>query len=147
MFSTSLDAKAFAGQGTEPKAGDFDGPQLTESGLPEVKGDFDWDAKFSGDDDWITEDVPGKIVIDDVTLGAQVAALDKLETAWRKERLTTEYEESKKVGFVGEAELMNSRFAMFFLATGLFTEAVTGVSIPGQVEELLRVAGVIGFDG
>ena len=23
--------------------------------LPEVKGDFDWDAKYGGDDDWITD--------------------------------------------------------------------------------------------
>merc|ERR1712232_1075394 len=72
----------------EAKAADYDDePKLTESGLPEVKGDFDWDAKFGGDDDWITEDVPGKIVLDDVTLAGQVTALDKLETQWRKDRL------------------------------------------------------------
>lgn len=121
--------------------------EKTESGLPELKGDFDWDAKFKDDPDWITEDVPGKIVLDEVTLAKQVTALDQLETKWRKERLQQEYEDSKKVGFVGEAELLNGRFAMFFLVTGLLTELWTGYSIPQQVEEMLRIGGVIGFDG
>lgn len=131
----------------EARAEEYEEPKLTDQGLPELKGDFDWDAKFGGDDDWITEDVPGKIVLDDVTLAKQVTALDKLESQWRKERLQKEYEDSRKVGWVGEAELLNGRFAMFFLVTGLLTELWTGVSLPGQVEEMLRVGGVIGFDG
>jgi Chlorophyll A-B binding protein len=131
----------------EKKADEYEEPKLTDKGLPELKGDFDWDAKFADDEDWITEDVPGKIVLDDITLAKQVTALDKLETQWRKERLQREYEESKKVGFVAEAELANGRFAMFFLLTGLLTELWTGISIPGQVEEMLRIGGIIGFDG
>merc|ERR1712176_1743393 len=63
-----------------------DPPELTEDGLPQLKGDFDWDAKFGGDDDWITENVPGKIVLDDVTLAKQITELEKLEKEWRKER-------------------------------------------------------------
>ena len=132
---------------SESETKDEEGSGKTESGLPEVKGDFDWDAKFKDDPDWITEDVPGKIVLDEVTLAKQVTALDQLETKWRKGRLQREYEESKKVGFVAEAELMNGRFAMFFLVTGLLTELWTGFSMPQQVEEMLRVFGVIGFDG
>ena len=115
--------------------------------LPELKGDFDWDEQFGADDDWITEDVPGKIVLPEVELAAQVVALDKLEEKWRKDRLRQEYEEDRKVGFVTKAETYNGRLAMFFLVTGLLTELWTGVDMPGQVEELLRVSGILGFDG
>lgn len=114
--------------------------------LPELKGDFDWDAKFSGDDDWITENVPGKMVLNEVELAAQVTELTRLEESWRKERAFQEFEEGQTVGWVGNAEILNSRFAMFFLVTGLLTELWTGVSIPGQVEEMLRIGGFIGFD-
>eukprot|EP00980_Cylindrotheca_fusiformis_P005604 scaffold1184_cov132-Cylindrotheca_fusiformis.AAC.25 len=114
--------------------------------LPELKGDFDWDEKFGGDDDWITENVPGKIVLNEVELAKQATALGQLEEKWRKEREIREYESSRKTGFVEGAELTNGRFAMFFLATGLLTELWTGVTIPGQVEEMLRIGGFIGFD-
>jgi hypothetical protein len=114
--------------------------------LPELKGDFDWDEKFRGDDDWITENVPGKVVLNELELAAQISALDKLESQWRKEREIREYEESQNVGFVENAEIINGRFAMFFLATGLLTEYWTGFSMPAQVEEMLRVGGFIGFE-
>lgn len=114
--------------------------------LPEMKGDFDWDAKFGGDDDWITENVPGKIKLNEIQLAEQVKALSELEETYRKRRLQKEYEEYQTVGWVQNAELLNSRFAMFFLAVGLFTEKFTGVSMPGQVEEMLRILGFIGFD-
>lgn len=114
--------------------------------LPEVKGDFDWDAKFGGDDDWITENVPGKIVLDEITLARQVTALNQLEDRYRKIRRQEEIDDYQTVGWVANAETLNSRFAMFFLVVGLLTEAFTGVSIPGQVEEMLRILGFIGFD-
>mmetsp|Transcript_94358 Transcript_94358/g.272750 ORF Transcript_94358/g.272750 Transcript_94358/m.272750 type:complete len:166 (+) Transcript_94358:76-573(+) len=127
---------------------DLEEPKMNPNNpnLPELKGDFDWDAKFGDDDDWITENVPGKVVLNEVDLAAQVTALNKLEEKWRKERQIQEYEESRTVGWVPEAELLNGRFAMFFLATGLLTEYWTGVSMPGQVEEMLRIGGFIGFD-
>jgi len=34
---------------------------------------------------------------------------------------------------------------MFFLVVGLLTEYWTGVSFTGQIEEMLRVTGVIGM--
>ena len=145
-FAAALKATEQDSEGKAEKA-EYEEPKLTEAGLPELKGDFDWDAKFAGDDDWITEDVPGKIVLDEVTLAKQVTALDKLESGWRKERLQAEYEGDKKIGFVEGAEKLNGRFAMFFLVTGLLTELWTGISIPGQVEEMLGVGGVLGFDG
>jgi len=114
--------------------------------LPEVKGDFDWDAKFGGDDDWITENVPGKIVLDDITLAKQVTALSQLEDKYRKERVQDEFEDFQVSGWVVNSELLNSRFAMFFLAVGLFTESFTGLTMPGQCEEMLRILGFIGFD-
>lgn len=131
----------------QKKVDDYEEPQLTELGLPELKGDFDWDAKFKGDDDWITEDVPGKIVLDEVSLAKQATAMDKLEAGWRKERLISEYDDDKRIGWVEGAEKLNGRAAMFFLVTGLLTELWTGYTIPGQVEEMLRIGGVIGFDG
>ena len=94
--------------------------------LPEIQGDFDWDSKFAGDPDWITEDVPGKIVMNEIDLAAQVTTLNKMEEAYKKQRLQKEYEESQTVGWVGSAELLNGRTAMFFLATGLLTELWTG---------------------
>lgn len=115
--------------------------------LPELKGDFDWDARFGGDEDWITENVPGKVVLNEIELAAQVTALNQLEEKWRKERMFEEYEDDRRVGFVEKAELLNGRLAMFFLVTGLLTEYWTGIDIPGQIEEMLRVGGVIGFEG
>ena len=114
--------------------------------LPEVKGDFDWDAKFAGDEDWITENVPGKIVLNEIDLAKQVTSLNQLEEKWRREREMEESQESQLVGFTEEAQLINGRFAMFFLVTGLLTEYWTGVSMPGQVEEMLRTGGFLGME-
>jgi len=116
--------------------------------LPVIPGDYDWDSKYEGDPDWITGSaVPGKAVLNEIELAQQVTALGGLEEKWRKEREMREYEESINVGFVPVAETVNGRFAMFFLVTGLLTEYWTGISLPGQVEEMLRISGVIGFDG
>lgn len=115
--------------------------------LPELKGDFDWDEKFGGDDDWITENVPGKVVLNEIELATQVTALGKLEEKWKKERIEKEYEDGQILGWSDKAQTMNGRFAMFFLIVGLLTEYWTGVTIPGQIEEMLRVGGVIGFEG
>ena len=115
--------------------------------LPELKGDFDWDEKFGGDDDWITDNVPGKRVLNEIQLAAQVTALNKLEETWRKKRANEEYDGARLLGWTKQAEMYNGRFAMFFVVVGLLTELWTGISLPGQVEEMLRVGGVIGFDG
>jgi hypothetical protein len=90
--------------------------------------------------------VPGRGKLSDIELARQATALGGLEDKWRRERDIQEYENSAKTGFVPKAELLNGRAAMFFLVTGLLTEYWTGISIPGQVEEMLRIAGVIGFD-
>lgn len=114
--------------------------------LPALKGDYDWDAAYAADDDWITEDVPGKVVLNDVALAAQATALSSLEDGYRRARKREEYEDARLVGFVGTAEMYNGRFAMFFLVVGLLTEYWTGISIPGQIEEMARVGGFIGPD-
>ena len=54
-----------------------------------------------------------------------------------------QYEAARLLGWTKQAETYNGRFAMFFLVVGLLTEYWTGVSLPGQIEEMLRVAGVI----
>ena len=141
LFESTLSAEEGDAASDEDAPANPDFPNL-----PEVKGDFDWDAKFGGDDDWITENVPGKIVLDEITLAKQVTALNNLEDMYRKQRQEQEVDDYEITGWVGNAELLNSRFAMFFLAVGLFTESFTGVSIPGQVEEMLRILGFIGFD-
>jgi hypothetical protein len=115
--------------------------------LPELKGDFDWDAKFAADDDWLTENVPGKVVLGELELAAQVTALDKLEEKWRKQRQSKEYDAARLLGWTEQAETYNGRYAMFFLVVGLLTEYWTGFSMPEQVEEMLRIGGIIGFEG
>jgi len=141
LFESTLSAEEGDAASDEDAPANPDYPNL-----PEVKGDFDWDAKFGGDDDWITENVPGKIVLDEITLAKQVTALNKLEDTYRKQREEREVDDYEITGWVGNAELLNSRFAMFFLVVGLFTESFTGYSIPGQCEEMLRILGFIGFD-
>jgi hypothetical protein len=114
--------------------------------LPELKGDFDWDEKFAGDADWITEGVPGRGVLGEIELATQVTKLTKLEDKWRNERLDKEFEVERKLGWTERAEMYNGRFAMFFVVVGLLTEYWTGFSLPAQVEEMLRIAGIVGFD-
>lgn len=112
--------------------------------LPTIPGDFDWDSKYAGDSDWLMGDaVPGKRVMNEIELASQITALGGLEEKWRKERLAQEYNDGIQIGWVYKAEVTNGRFAMFFLITGLLTEYWTGISLPGQVEEMLRIAGVI----
>jgi len=116
--------------------------------LPEIPGDYDWDAKYAKDSDWVSDSsqIPGKQVINQVDLARQATALGALEDKWRAERLAAEDLEARNVGWVPKAELINGRTAMFFLVTGLLTEYWTGISLPGQVEEMLRVGGFIGLD-
>jgi hypothetical protein len=116
--------------------------------LPLLKGDFDWDAKFGDDSDWVSDpsEIPGKIVLNELALAKQVTDLGRLEDVYRARRVEAEEANQAQVGFVENAELLNGRTAMFFLVTGLLTELWTGVSMPGQVEELLRVAGLLGFE-
>eukprot|EP00549_Striatella_unipunctata_P013197 CAMPEP_0118693148 /NCGR_PEP_ID=MMETSP0800-20121206/11735_1 /TAXON_ID=210618 ORGANISM="Striatella unipunctata, Strain CCMP2910" /NCGR_SAMPLE_ID=MMETSP0800 /ASSEMBLY_ACC=CAM_ASM_000638 /LENGTH=205 /DNA_ID=CAMNT_0006591327 /DNA_START=199 /DNA_END=816 /DNA_ORIENTATION=- len=128
-------------------SGAGDGKKDRNPSLPELKDDYDWDERYGGDEDWIMGDqVPGRIVLNDIELAEQSAALDALEEKWRNARLDKEYEAGRKVGWVANAEMLNGRFAMFFLAVGLLTEYWTGITIPGQVEEMLRIGGFIGFD-
>jgi len=114
--------------------------------LPALKGDYDWDAEYAADPDWITENVPGKMVLNEVDLAAQVTELSKIEERFRKVRQAEEYEDARIIGWVPMAETYNGRFAMFFLVVGLLTELWTGITIPGQIEEMARVGGFIGPD-
>lgn len=114
--------------------------------LPALKGDYDWDAEYAADPDWITENVPGKVVVNELELAAQVTELTRLEDGYRKVRKQAEYTDARIVGFVPMAETYNGRFAMFFLTVGLLTELWTGITIPGQIEEMARVGGFIGPD-
>lgn len=149
--STSISAQDISEKVKEAAANYEEAPRMNPDRpeLPELKGDFDWDAKFGSEEDWISDqqDIPGKVVLGELELAAQVTALGKLEEKWRKRRVEREYEESRKVGWTALAETWNGRLAMFFLVVGLLTEYWTGITLPGQVEEMLRVGGVIGFEG
>lgn len=79
----------------------------------------------------------------DLQLAEQRKGLSVLEEKWRREREQEEYDNARLLGWTKQAEMYNGRFAMFFLVVGLLTEKWTGVTLPGQIEELLRVAGVI----
>mmetsp|Transcript_20340 Transcript_20340/g.42620 ORF Transcript_20340/g.42620 Transcript_20340/m.42620 type:complete len:168 (-) Transcript_20340:79-582(-) len=81
--------------------------------------------------------------LNDIELAAQRTALTKLEEQWRREREDEEYEAARLLGWTKQAEMYNGRFAMFFLVVGLLTEYWTGVTFPGQIEEMLRVGGFI----
>lgn len=149
--STQLFSSAIpAGEELKKKAAEYEEPQMNPDRpeLPQLKGDFDWDEKYATDEDWLSgPSVPGRMVLNEIELAAQVTALTNLEETWRKERVVFEYDAAQKVGWSYKAETMNSRFAMFFLVVGLLTEYWTGITIPGQIEEMLRISGVIGFDG
>ena len=119
-------------------------PDMPE--LPEIKGDFDWDAKFGGDDDWIVENIPGKMAVGELELAEQNTELSKLEDKFKKVRLQDDYDDARILGWTTRSETFNGRFAMFFLVVGLLTEYWTGETIPGQIEEILRVGGFIGPD-
>lgn len=125
-----------------------DGPRMNpdKPELPEIKGDFDWDAKFGGDDDWLVDNVPGKMVVSDIELASQNTALAAIEERFQKKRKGEEYDDARILGWTYRAETYNGRFAMFFLVVGLLTEYWTGITIPGQIEEILRVGGFIGPD-
>ena len=133
--------------------GEADEPVIAEEGrnpdrpeLPEIKGDYNWDEKFAGDQDWLTENVPGKMVLSDLELAAQATALSKIEDRCRKGRKLDDYDDARILGWTGRAETYNGRFAMFFIVVGLLTEYWTGITIPGQIEEMARVGGFIGPD-
>merc|ERR1719401_3231518 len=91
-----------AGTAAERAAEVSDEPEMNPDNpnLPALKGDYDWDAAYANDDDWITEDVPGKIALSDVELAAQSTALSRIEERFRKERQAEEYEDARIVGWV-----------------------------------------------
>jgi len=149
-FAPSLNVARYASNrfSMEEAADIDDAPRMNpdKPELPEIKGDFDWDAKFGGDDDWLVDNVPGKMVVSDLELASQNTALTAIEERFQKIRKQEEYDDARILGWTYRAETYNGRFAMFFLVVGLLTEYWTGITIPGQVEEILRVGGFIGPD-
>ena len=86
---------------------------------------------------------PGKATYSEMELAEQSAKMDALAAKWRKRQEKVEYDEARITGFVGKAETINGRLAMFFLLTGLATEYYTGESIPGQVVIMLQTLGIV----
>ncbi|GMI60245.1 hypothetical protein ScalyP_jg12113 [Parmales sp. scaly parma] len=92
---------------------------------------------------FITDNIPGKIVLTPDEIQAQKAALLLVEKDFVSQRDVAFVEKEALVGWTKQAEMYNGRFAMFFVVVGLLTELWTGVTFPGQIEEMLRVTGVI----
>jgi len=88
-------------------------------------------------------EVPGKIVLDELTIAKQKTELDKYAKELRKKRIEEEREAARLFGFVEYAETLNGRLAMFFIVTGLLTEYWTGYTMPQQVELMLRTLGIL----
>lgn len=81
--------------------------------------------------------------LNEVELAEQVRALDTLADQWRSEVAQQKFDKAQLLGFCDQAEIINARFAMFFVATGLLTEYWTGQSIPQQVLTMLETTGVL----
>lgn len=93
--------------------------------------------------DAFEEQVPGKIVLNEIELAQQRTALEQYAKELRQKRFAEEIEAARLFGWVPYAETLNGRLAMFFLVTGVLTEYWTGYTIPEQVELMLRTLGVI----
>ena len=92
-----------------------------------------------------TENIPGKMPIDEETKRLKEKDLDELKRRWVRMRELREYESERLTGFSEKAEILNGRFAMFFLVTGLLTELWTGETVPDQIAILGRTLGFIGL--
>jgi len=79
----------------------------------------------------------------EMELAEQSGKLDALAAKWRKRQQIAEYEDSSRIGWVAASEVVNGRFAMFFLIVGLITEYYTGESVPQQVYTLFQTLGVV----
>lgn len=93
-------------------------------------------------EDYFESEVPGKIQLTELEIVAQRTALEAYAKELRQKRLGEEREAARLFGFVPYAELLNARFAMFFIVVGLLTEYWTDYTIPEQIELLLRTLGV-----
>ena len=92
-----------------------------------------------------TENIPGKMPIDEETKRLKEKDLDELKRRWVRMRELREYESERLTGFSEKAEILNGRFAMFFLVTGLLTELWTGETVPDQIATMGRTLGFIGL--
>lgn len=79
----------------------------------------------------------------EMELAEQSAKMDALSDKWRKRQEAKEDEAASRVGWVGASEVVNGRFAMFFLLVGLITEYYTGQSVPQQVYTMLQTLAIV----
>eukprot|EP00276_Gloeochaete_wittrockiana_P008570 CAMPEP_0184645676 /NCGR_PEP_ID=MMETSP0308-20130426/2226_1 /TAXON_ID=38269 /ORGANISM="Gloeochaete witrockiana, Strain SAG 46.84" /LENGTH=125 /DNA_ID=CAMNT_0027074947 /DNA_START=277 /DNA_END=654 /DNA_ORIENTATION=- len=63
----------------------------------------------------------------------QVEIAKKVEKEWKYQRLLQEYEDTRRFGFVKNAEVLNARVAMLGLMLGWLTERITGFTILEQL--------------
>mmetsp|Transcript_26573 Transcript_26573/g.53331 ORF Transcript_26573/g.53331 Transcript_26573/m.53331 type:complete len:144 (-) Transcript_26573:940-1371(-) len=87
--------------------------------------------------------IPGKITLSDTEILKREKKLRLLSEQWKKERIEKEELERKLFGFTKNSEILNGRFAMFFLTTGLLTELWTKQSIISQIDTIIRTLGFL----
>jgi hypothetical protein len=83
----------------------------------------------------------GKNLIPLEIINQREIKLKKMVEKWKVERREKEEAKNKNFGFTKNSEILNGRFAMFFLLTGILTEIWSSQTIPQQIETMLRIFG------
>jgi hypothetical protein len=79
----------------------------------------------------------------ELELSEQEAKLKALSDKWSKREQQTEFEATIRSGWGPAPEILNGRFAMFFIIVGLVTEYYTGQSVPQQVYTMLQTLAIV----
>jgi hypothetical protein len=86
---------------------------------------------------------PATADLNDIELAGQITAMDTIAKELRNGSAQAAFDNAQLLGWCAQAETINGRFAMFFFVTGLFTESITGQSVPQQINTMLQVVGFI----
>jgi len=87
--------------------------------------------------------IPGKYFLSEEEIIKKEKILKDLSDKWKKDRIQRQIHENKLFGFSKNSEIINGRFAMFFLMTGILTEYWTNRNIPAQIEIIIRTLGLL----
>lgn len=94
-------------------------------------------ALKKGDDDKLPEGQPAE---QDVYLSNQRNMADRLQAYYEDQAIAKiESEDEKWFGWTSTAEFYNARAAMFGFFMGIITEYLTGVSVSGQIDQLVGI--------
>jgi len=114
--------------------------------LTTVKMNMDEDLNkglIGRNDSQETYKIPGKIQLGKTEIEEREQKLKSLAENWKKQRISEEESSKELLGFTKSSEIINGRFAMFFLTTGLLTEIWTKQTMIDQIETMLRIVGLV----